>query len=172
MSEGFLLETDRLRLRPLVEDDLDALHAVFGDAELMRYYPAPFSLEDTREWIAKQLERYERDGFGLWAMELRDTGELIGDCGLTIQGVDGADLVEVGWHVRADMCNRGLATEAGWACKNHAFGAIGVTRLISLVRPENTPSCRVAEKLGMTVSGETIRGPGWPHRIYSVDRPA
>ncbi|HYI46622.1 MAG TPA: GNAT family N-acetyltransferase [Actinomycetota bacterium] len=169
MSDGFLLETDRLRLRPLAEHDLDALHAVLGDPELMRYYPAPFSLADTGEWIDKQLARYTRDGFGLWAMELEETGEMIGDCGLTIQDVDGVGHVEVGWHVRRDMCNQGFATEAAKACRDFAFGEMGLTRLISLVRPENLASCRVAEKLGMTVFGHTVRGPGWDHRIYELE---
>jgi RimJ/RimL family protein N-acetyltransferase len=141
-----------------------------GDAELMKYYPAPFSRDETIEWIRSNLERYERDGHGLWAMELKATGELIGDCGLVVQDVDGDIDVEVGWHVRRDMCNRGFATEAAEACRDYVFEELGLVRLISLVRPENAASCRVAEKIGMTVERHTVRGPGWDHWVYSLRR--
>jgi RimJ/RimL family protein N-acetyltransferase len=107
----------------------------------------------------------------LWAIELNETGEVIGDCGLAVQDVDGIKDVEVGWHVRLDMCNRGIATEAAKACRNHGFDELGLDRLISLVRPENVPSCRVAEKIGMTVERHTVWGPGWDHCVYSMSRP-
>ena len=164
----FRLETERLALRPLSLQDIEALHQVLGDAETMSYYPHPFSLEETEAWIRWNLESYRENGHGLWGMELKETGELIGDCGLTVQEVDGDKFVEVGWHVRREHWARGYATEAGSACRDHAFGEIGVDRLVSLVRPENAASCRVAEKLGLTVWKETVRGPGWLHRVYSL----
>lgn len=164
------MTTERLQLRPLTIDDLDGLHAVLGDPELMQYYPAPLTREQTLGWIERNLVRYDVDGFGLWGVESVARGELIGDCGLTLQEVDGFDHVEVGWHVRRDMCNQGLATEAAKACRDFAFEELGLIRLISLVRPENVASCRVAEKIGMTVEGHTIRGPGWDHRVYGMSR--
>ena len=165
-----MLETERLLLRPFEKTDAEALHRVLGDAETMRYYPHPFSRAETEAWIEANLARYDRDGFGLWAMVLKDDGDVVGDCGLTVQEVDGEDLVEVGWHVRRDLQRQGLATEAALACRDYAFQQLHLGLVISLVRPENIPSCRVAEKLGMTVWKETLRGPEWIHRVYAVRR--
>jgi RimJ/RimL family protein N-acetyltransferase len=167
------IETERLRLRPFHEDgsDVEPLLAVLGDAVSMRFYPAPFDREATRVWIDRQLERYERDGFGLFAIEDRLTGETIGDCGPTVQGVDGESYVELGWHVLASRQRRGVATEAGRACRDSAFASIDAKFLISLIRPENVPSRRVAEKLGFDVWRGTIRS-GWGHLVYRLDRPA
>lgn len=166
------IETDRLRLRAFHADgsDVEALHAVLGDAESMRFYPAPFDREGARGWIEHQLERYDRDGFGLLAIEDRATGEVIGDCGPTVQGVDGEPYVELGWHVLVSRQRRGIATEAGLACRDAAFAVLDEPFLISLIRPENVPSRRVAEKLGFDVWRGTIRA-GWGHLVYRLDRP-
>ena len=120
-------------------------------------------------WIDRNRQRYREDGFGLWGLVLKETGDLVGDTGLTIQTVDGEDLVEVGWHVHRGMQRRGLATEAGRASVDHGFGALGLDRIISLIRPENVPSWRVAEKLGMTVWKETDRA-HYRHRVYLLAR--
>lgn len=166
------IETERLRLRPFHEDlsDVDALQAVLGDAASMRYYPAPFDLDRTRAWVEGQLARYERDGFGLLAIEDRGTGEVIGDVGPTVQEVDGDPFVELGWHVLASRQRQGIATEAGAACREAAFSSLDAPILISLIRPENVPSRRVAEKLGFDIWRGTIRA-GWGHLIYRLDRP-
>jgi len=84
-----VLQTERLVLRPFVADDLEPLHEILGDAETMRFYPAPFTLEDTAHWIERNQRRYADDGFGLWAVQERSTGAFVGDCGLTIQLVEG-----------------------------------------------------------------------------------
>ena len=166
------IETERLRLRPFRDDDadLDAMLAVLGDERSMRYYPAPFDRDGARGWIERQRERYERDGFGLLAVEDRATGEVIGDCGPTVQEADGESFVELGWHVLRSRQGDGVATEAGAACRDAAFDALDVSFVISLIRPENIPSRRVAEKLGFEVWRGTIRA-GWGHLIYRLDRP-
>jgi RimJ/RimL family protein N-acetyltransferase len=161
----FRLETERLVLRELAAADLDELHAALGDPVSMQYYPAPFTREKTQEWIEQNLGRYQRDGVGLWAVESRETGELLGDCGPVARTIDGADEVEVGWHVRRSHQRRGIATEAARACCRYAFEELGVGRLISLIRPENAPSRGVAEKLGMSVEKE-IEYAGLPHYVY------
>jgi ribosomal-protein-alanine N-acetyltransferase len=167
------IETERLRLRPFRDDgsDLDAMLAVLGDERSMRYYPAPFDRQGVRGWIERQLERYERDGFGLLVIEDRATGEVIGDCGPTVQDADGESFVELGWHVLRSRQRQGVATEAGAACRDAAFGALDAPFLISLIRPENVPSRRVAEKLGFEVWRGTIRA-GWGHLLYRLDRSA
>jgi ribosomal-protein-alanine N-acetyltransferase len=164
-----VLETSRVRLRPFRLDDLEGLTAILGDAATMRFYPHPFSRGECRRWIEWNVGSYALHGFGLWAMVLKETGELVGDCGLTVQEVDGEDMVEVGWHVQRILWGRGLATEAGAACRDHAFDTVGLDRIVSLIRPANVASCRVAEKLGMTVWREVERA-GWLHHVYALTR--
>lgn len=164
-----VLETDRLRLRRYRLDDLDALFEVIGDAHTMRFYPRRFGRDDARDWITRNLERYERDGFGLWAMELKATGEFVGNCGPAVQEVEGRREVELGWHIHRRHWGRGLAPEAAAACRDDAFGRMGLSRLIALVRPENLPSARVAEKIGMRVE-RTAEFRGLPHLVYVLER--
>jgi ribosomal-protein-alanine N-acetyltransferase len=164
-----ILDTLRLSLREFVPGDADALALVLSDPETMRYYPAPFDRSGVEEWIARNGRRYAKDGHGLWAMVLKANGELIGDCGLTVQDVDGTTEVEIGYHVRRDHWGKGLATEASRACRDYGFANLPVERLVSMIRPENLPSRRVAEKNGMSVFGQVI----WrnlPHIIYVVRR--
>ena len=136
----------------------------------MTYYDHPFTEAETRGWIDWNLSNYELHGFGLWAMALKESGELIGDCGLTVQHVDGEDLVEVGWHTRRDQWNRGFATEAAVAARDRGFDSHGLELLVSLVEVENKASCRVAEKIGMTVWKDTIRPDGDSHRVFRILR--
>jgi RimJ/RimL family protein N-acetyltransferase len=165
-----VIDTERLRLRPLALGDVDALALVLGDAETMRWYPAPLDRDGVVAWIEKQRERYDRDGFGLLGVEERASGELLGDCGATIQRVDDEPHVELGWHTRRDRWGEGIATEGGAACREWCWTNLDVDHLISLVRPENRQSWRVAEKLGMTVWRETMHA-DLLHRVYRIDRP-
>ena len=165
-----VLQTERLRLRPMRLDDVDPLSTVLGDVETMRWYPAPFDREEVEAWIRRQLGRYERDGFGLLAVEERSTGDVLGDCGATIQPVEGELHVELGWHVRRDRWGEGIATEGGAACRDWCWTNLDVDHVISLIRPENRQSWRVAEKLGMTAWKETIRA-ALVHRVYRLARP-
>ena len=135
----------------------------------MRFYPAAFDRPGVEQWIARNRQRYAKDGHGLWAMVLKSSGEMIGDCGLTVQEVDGVDEVEIGYHVRRDLWGQGLATEAARACRDFGFSRLPVERVISLIRPENLPSRRVAEKNGMTVWKEIVWR-GLPHIVYAVQR--
>jgi RimJ/RimL family protein N-acetyltransferase len=169
-ESGFQLETERLRLRPYTLDDLDALFEILGDPETMTYYPEPYSRDRTLGWIENNVRRYEVDGFGLWAMELRETGGFVGDCGPAVREVDGQREVEIGWHVNRAWWNRGLATEAARACAEYCFSALGLERVISLIRPENLPSRRVAEKIGMIIERE-VDWHGYRHLVYVAWRP-
>ena len=166
-SDDTVLITPRLRLRPFRLEDLDALWAIQRDPVTMRWYPHAFEREESESWIRRNRERYERDGYGNWAAELLDDGRLAGSCGLTVQEVDGVAELEAGWMFDRRLWNRGLATEGGRACRDLAFGAMGRTRLISLVRPENRPSCRVAEKLGMSAEKETLHA-NLLHAVYAM----
>ena len=164
-----ILETPRQILREFTPYDADALELILSDPETMRFYPSPFDRPGVEQWIERNMKRYAKDGHGLWALVLKSSGEMIGDCGLTVQEVDGLDEVEVGYHVRRDLWGQGLATEAARACRDYGFAHWPVERVISLIRPENLPSRRVAEKNGMTVWKEIVWR-GLPHFVYAIRR--
>jgi RimJ/RimL family protein N-acetyltransferase len=158
--------TGRLAFREMTVDDLDDMAALLGDPEVMRYYPRPKDRAEALAWITRNRERYEHDGFGLWVLTHADTGAFVGDCGLTLQTVEGAVDVEVGYHVRADLQGRGYATEAAAACRDHARDALGTKRLIAIIHPANVPSQRVAQKIGLAYERDAVKG-GVPVRIYA-----
>ncbi len=165
-----ILETSRLRLREFAREDADALTLVLSDEETMRFYPAPYDRAGVERWIERNLARYAADGVGLWAMILKSSGELIGDCGIIRQEVEGEFLFEIGYHLRRDCWHRGYATEAAVACREWGFRNLKVERLISLIRQENLPSQHVAERNSMTIWKE-IEWRGLRHYVYSVSYP-
>ncbi|HYU46167.1 MAG TPA: GNAT family N-acetyltransferase [Terriglobales bacterium] len=166
---GEILETARLILREFVPEDADALAQVLCDPETMHYYPAPLDRTGVGQWIERNRRRYAEDEPGLWAMVLKATREVIGDCGITRQQVDGESLYEIGYHLRHDFWKQGLATEAAIACREWGFANLPANRLISLIRPENLPSRRVAERNGMTI-GKEVQWRGLRHDVYAVER--
>jgi len=164
-----ILQTTRLLLREFTPQDADALGLVLSDPQTMRYYPAPYDRAGVEQWIERNRQRYQDDGVGLWAMELKKTQELISDCGIIRQQIEGEHLYEIGYHLRRDHWHQGLATEAAIACRDWAFAHLKTERLISLIRPENLPSRRVAERNGMTIWKEV----GWRgllHYVYSIEK--
>jgi RimJ/RimL family protein N-acetyltransferase len=164
-----ILQTPRLVLREFTPEDAGALAKVICDPETMRYYPEPYHLAEVEQWIARNRQRYRDDGVGLWAMELPETSELIGDCGIIRQQVDGESLFEIGYHLRRDLWHQGLATEAAMACRDWGFAHLKIERVISLIRPDNLASRRVAERNGMTVWKE-VNWRGRLHCVYSVEK--
>ena len=164
-----ILATPRLILSEFRPGDVNAQALILSDAETMRFYPAPLDRSGVEEWISRNLRRYREQGHGLWAMILKSSGELVGDCGLTVQDVEGANEMEIGYHVRRDLWEQGLATEAARACRDLGFERLPVERLISLIRPENLASRRVAEKNGMTVWKE-VRRQNLSHLVYAIRR--
>ncbi len=164
-----VLETQRLSLREFQHEDLDTLAAILSDRETMRHYPMSFDRAAVADWIQRNRTRYANDGHGLWAMILKSTRELIGDCGLVKQSVDGVEEVEIGYHVRRDLWGQGFASAAARACRDYGFANLKVDRLISLIRPENLASRRVAEKNGMTIWKEVIKA-DLLHYVYAIKR--
>lgn len=158
MTASLHLRTERLELRPLVLEDLEALAAMLGDPIGMAAWPAPLTFEESRAWIERNGARYEADGFGRCAVIWRETGELVGDAGLISTVVEETPETELGWVVRRDMWGRGIATEAGAAWRDHAFQVLGLTRIVSMIDEANTASRRVAEKLGMSLERPAIWG--------------
>jgi len=168
VEQGVILETGRLLLREFIPQDADELQNVLGDPVAMQYYPAAFDRQGVEAWIAKNIQRYRENGHSLWAMVLKASGELIGDCGCALQEVEGRNEIEVGYHVRRDLWGRGYATEAAQACVEYAFAKLGAKRVISMIRPENLQSRRVAKKNGLMCT-KTIFWRGYDHCIYAAD---
>lgn len=150
------LETKRLILRTMYATDLHALHLIFTDVQVMASFNHdPFTREQMGRWLQRNLDHQNQYGYGLFAVLLKETGELIGDCGLEQMEDQGA--AELGYDFRSDFWNRGYATEAAIAVRDYAFNVLKLPRLISLIRVGNLASRRVVEKVGMTLADEFTR---------------
>lgn len=162
---GIVLETERLVLREFRDGDLEDYAAMLADPETMRYYPRPYTREEARVFIEKNRHRYSANGFGVWAIAERATAAFMGDCGLAFTLVEGIPEVEIIWHVIRGRWRQGIASEAATAARDHAFGLLGLRRLVALVRPENLPSAGVARKIGMELEREAVFH-GLPHLVF------
>ena len=144
-----IFETERLYLREMVPEDFDALYLVLGDPSIMQYYPYSFDEKRVRDWIERNINRYKDNGFGLWAVCLKKTGEMIGDCGLTLQNIEGEMLPEIGYHIRANCQRKGYAREAAKGTMDWAFNNTSYPALYSYCKYTNIPSQKTAESIGM-----------------------
>ena len=158
----------RLAFAEMTAGDLDDMAALLGDPAVMRFPPGPKDRAGAQRWIEWNQGLYHREGFGLWVIRSRATGEFLGDCGLTLQEVEGATEVEIGYHVRADRQGRGYATEAAAACLAHGRDVLGHERIIAIIDPANRPSQRVAEKIGMRYERDASYQDGQLVRIYAT----
>ena len=169
-----ILETQRLILREMTDEDFPALCRMLRDPEVMYAYAHGFSEEESWDWLRRQQSRYETDGFGLWAMIEKKSGRMIGQCGLTMQALaDGTGGHEVGERVEKAAWGNGWATEAAVACRQYAFEVLGVEEVYSIIRENNLPSQRVALRNGMKVTGQLTKhyyGMEMPHLVFSVRR--
>ncbi len=166
---GMILETGRLYLRRLELSDYDALCRILQDDETMYAYEGAFSSEEVREWLSRQLRRYEEHGFGLWAVILKDTGRMIGQCGLTIQPWKDREVLEIGYLFERPYWHKGYAAEAARACRRYAFDVLGAEEVCSIIRDTNIPSQKVALRNGMRKADtwtKHYRGVDMPHFLY------
>jgi [ribosomal protein S5]-alanine N-acetyltransferase len=169
------VETERLRLRDLIESDAEALHAIYGDAETMRYIGAtgrPASDPTaTRRTLASLLGHGRQHGFSLWAVEERHSQHLVGVAGLLLEDGHGPE-IEAAYLFRRDRWGRGYATEALRAVLDIAE-SLGLDRVIALAYPENDASRRVMEKAGMVADGSvTAYGREMTRHAWSRKRDA
>ena len=165
-----VLETRRLVLGEMSLDDLDFLAAMTADPFVMRFYPKRLSREEAAAGIRQQLDRYARDGIGAWLAREKSSGRPVGRIGLMRRSVNGVVETEIAWMVHRPYQRCGYASEGGAACRDYALTTLGLPKVIALVRPENLPSCGVAEKLGMARVDRTVIA-GFEHRVYAAERP-
>jgi RimJ/RimL family protein N-acetyltransferase len=173
LGTKMILETKRLYLREMTQADFPLLCKHLQDVDVMYAYEHAFSDAEVQEGIDKQFQRYEKDGFGVWAVIHKDNGELIGQCGLSMQPVEDKEVLEIGYIFQKEYWHKGYATEAAIACREYAFDKLDANEVFSLIRDTNLASQNVAKRNGMSVRGTFIKhyyGVDMLHYIYSVKR--
>lgn len=157
----------------MTDGDLPALRAILHDTVAMAAYEGAFSDRESLDWLRRQQQRYRDDGFGLWAVELRDSGAMVGQCGLSRQRIEEDEVVEVGYLFQRTHWHRGYALEAAAASRDWAFATLPIDELYAKVRSTNIASMNVAIRLGMTVRRAFTthyRGVDMPHLAFAVGR--
>ncbi|MGI5959690.1 MAG: GNAT family N-acetyltransferase [Massiliimalia sp.] len=169
-----ILETQRLLLREMEPSDFPALCKILQDKEVMYAYEHAFSDEEAKDWLQRQFSRYETYGFGLWAVVLKETGEMIGQCGLSMQDWKDSQVLEIGYLFQKKFWHQGYAIESAKACKEYAFSTLHAKQVYGIVRQNNFPSQNVARKNGMTIVDESIKhyyNMDMPHYLFCVENP-
>jgi RimJ/RimL family protein N-acetyltransferase len=166
-----VLETQRLLLRHFVMDDLDNLFAFYSDPDVIKYIPdAPRTYEETKEeleWFMNGHPKFPE--LGLWATIYKETGQLIGRCGLIPWTIDGQEEVEVAFALSKAYWGQGLATEVAQALVQYGFERLQLSRLICLIDHDNQASINVATKIGMTFDKEAKDEYG-PFLVYAINK--
>ncbi len=173
MGQNVILETERLYLREMTQDDFPSLCNILQDEETMYAYEGAFTDSEAQEWLDRQRARYQKWGFGLWAVILKDNGKMIGQCGLTMQPWKEEEVLEVGYLFERSHWHKGYATEAAMACKQYSFDVLQAKDVCSIIRDINTASQQVAVRNGMTIEDtwtKHYRGVDMPHYRYVVRR--
>lgn len=140
------IETKRLILREMTENDLPALRKILQDEEVMYAYEHAFSEEEVIKWFENQQRRYRENGFGLWAAVLKDGGEMIGQCGITYQDLGNECVPETGYLFQKKFWHSGYAAEAAQACNRYAFDVLGMAEIYSIIRDNNLPQERLRKE--------------------------
>jgi RimJ/RimL family protein N-acetyltransferase len=172
------LRTQRLLMRRWRESDREPFAEMNADPEVMRYFPSPMDRAQTDAFVDLIERRFESQGFGLWALELTETGEFLGYTGLNLMpdGVPGAGGMELGYRLRRDAWGRGYATEAAQATVVAAFDGIGLGEVWSMTAVLNRPSQAVMQRAGLTLHGHFDHpriepgSPLRPHVVYRRER--
>ncbi|GAA2794075.1 GNAT family N-acetyltransferase [Kribbella solani] len=146
------LTTDRLLLRNWKESDREPYAALNADPAVMEHFPAPQTREQSDALIDRNRPAIDERGWGLWALEVRETGEFIGFTGLSVPSFEAAFMpaVEIGWRLAKGAWGNGYASEAARAALAYGFGPAGLDEIVSFTATPNLPSQRVMQRIGMT----------------------
>lgn len=169
-----ILETERTFLREMTHADYGDLCEILQDSKVIYAYEHIFSNDEVNEWLERQIDRYANDGIGLWGVISKDSGDFIGQVGLTLQNTDREEgLLEIGYLLKRRFWHCGYATETALARKDYAFNTLKYNRVVSIIRDNNYPSQNVAKRVGMTKGYQFIkhyRGIDMPHVVYNANR--
>lgn len=172
-SQNLILETDRLYLRKLKPSDFDSLCKIMQDPIAMVAYEHAFSDDEVKAWLLRQMERYDAHDCGLWAVILKSTDEMIGQCGITLQKWGDREIHEIGYLFQKAYWHQGYATEAAIGCKKYAFDIMGLTEIVSIIRDTNIASQNVAIRNGMAIVDQFIKhyqNIEMPHYVFLAKR--
>lgn len=167
-----ILETPRLLLREMDISDMDSLRMILQDEKMMYAYNGAFDERETSMWMQKQLKRYKDFGFGLWAIVLKKNGEMIGQCGITMQEYNDMLVPEVGYLLAYKHWHKGYAIEAATACRDYGFSALHFDAMYSIIRDNNIASQKVAIRNGRIPIDSVVkhyRGEEMPHKVYRIN---
>lgn len=165
-----VLETGRLYLREMTENDFEALYKVLADSDIMQHYRYTFDEDRVKNWIRRNIDRYRIFGFGLWAVCLKETGEMIGDCGLTMQLINGQIKPEIGYHIRADKQRNGYAKEAAIAVRDWTFHNTPFNVICSYMKYTNELSCKTAISWGCKQVDEFEDDENEITKVFAISR--
>ena len=168
-----ILETKRLILREMDQNDFNDLAEMLENPRVMKAYEHDFSKDDIQAWLDRQIGRYQHYGFGLWAIILKETGEMIGQAGLTMQEYNDKQVLEIGYMLKEKHWHCGYAKEAALACRDYAFENLNQDKVYSIIKIDNVASIRVAKSIGMhqedTFMAHYYNGQR-EHYLYSITR--
>lgn len=170
---SIILQTERLILREMNQQDFQDLAEMLQNPRVMYAYEHDFSDEDVQIWLNRQLDRYQKYGFGLWAVILKSSGTMIGQAGLTMQPYKDSQVLEIGYLLKEKFWHCGYAREAAAGCKRYAFEQLHQNRVYSIIKSDNYPSMKVAQSIGMVKQDEFITqyyNGDMLHYLYSVSR--
>lgn len=165
-----VIETERLLLREMRDDDFHALYKVLSNWDVMQHYPYVFDEDRVRGWIERNIQRYRVLGFGLWSVCLKETGEVIGDCGLTMQLINGEIKPEIGYHIRADKQREGYAKEAAIAVRDWTFNNTPFNIVYSFMKYTNEPSAKTAMSYGCKQVDEFANELNEITKVFAISR--
>ena len=165
-----VMETERLLLREMTDDDFQALYKVLADSDIMQHYPYAFDENRVRNWIERNIERYRVFGFGLWAVCLKETDEMIGDCGLTMQLIKGEIKPEIGYHIRADKQRKGYAKEAAIAVRDWTFNNTPFNIVYSYMKHTNEASAQTAMSYGCKQADKFFDEVNGITKVFAISR--
>ncbi len=171
LEVNMILETERLYLREMNQSDFESLCKILQDEDTMYAYEGAFNVDEVQEWLDRQIFRYQEWNFGLWAVILKETNQMIGQCGLTMQPWKDENVLEIGYLFERTYWHKGYAIEAAKACKKYAFEILKADEVCSIIRDTNIASQKVAIRNGMTIKDvwtKHYRGVDMPHYRYVV----
>lgn len=163
------LETERLYFREMDENDFDNLKSVISDPYIMKYYPKPYDDSGVHKWITWCKASYAKRGFGLWALIRKSDNKFIGDCGISMQDINGKLVPEIGYHIHSDYWRQGYGLEAAKACKKWLFENTDFQEVYSYMNADNIASYSLAKANGMKLVEEYVLE-GILHKVYKITK--
>lgn len=166
-----ILETDRLILREITPADTDRLHQILSDPITMQFWPKPFDRDGAERWVHRSVTAYRDLGFGRYAVILKSSGELIGDCGFMRVEVNGVEENDLGYILDRKFWNQGFATEAAKACLHYGLHELKMKRIVASMETKNLASKAVAKKIGLRLEREFLnaRNRDLPTYLFSIE---